>query len=251
MNARLTCLLAVLALSAAVDSARADTILNPANPGNFTREGQQPFTPAPGALTLTDTSSSDRVGFHAHDAAASPCVEVDLVATFQVVDTAPNNADAGVRFVINDGIDRAVILGAVFTVDGQRALGLASGTDLSNPASWPAFVLVDWTNPTSVRLRRTAAGDAELVELNGAAPLTPVFLSSALLPPRTRSGATVEFGAFSVEAESTVVITEFYSEQVVAIPLPATGPLLAIGIAGLIAARRRSCAAGATAVPPR
>ena len=87
-----------------------------------------------------------------------------------------------------------------------------------------------------MRLRRTAAGDAELIELNGAPPPNPVFLSKASLPPNIRAGATVEFGAFSVEAEATVVFTEFYSETVV--PEPATATLFAIGVGGLLAASR-------------
>lgn len=104
------------------------------------------------------------------------------------------------------------------------------------PANWLGFTPVDWTNPTSVRLRRTASGDAELIEVNGAPPSNPVFLSKASLPPTTRAGATVEFGAFSVESEATVVFTEFYSQTVV--PEPATATLFIIGIGGLLLASR-------------
>lgn len=103
----------LLLLWLAPATARADTILDPGNPGNFTREGQQAATPALGMLTLTDSSSSDRIGFYANDAASSSGVAVDLVATFQLIQTAPNNADTGVRLVINDGIETSVILGAV------------------------------------------------------------------------------------------------------------------------------------------
>jgi len=262
------CLLAALFFSAAPATASADTILDPSNPGNFTPDGVQTFTPLPGMLRLNDTSLSDYIGLVANDAAASPGVAVDVVATFHLLQTAPNNADAGVRIVINDGIETSVILGAVLLdldsdpfTPAQRGLALFSPVDtfgydfdtipfshsygpFDRPANWLGFISVDWINPTSVRLRRTAAGDAELIGLNGAPPPIPVFLPNASLPPKTRSGASVEFGAFSLEAEATVVFTEFYSETVV--PEPATATLFAIGIGGLlVAARRRMKSASA------
>jgi hypothetical protein len=240
---RSICLFAVLIFSAVSATARGDTILDTGNV-NFTRDGHQFFTPAPGGLTLTDTSSADFVGFFANDGDAQAGHAIDLVATFQLLQTVPNNVDTGLRLVINDGIETAAILGGIYVdldpgpfSNFALALGLAAGTNFSDPASWPAFTIVDLTNPTSVRLRRTAAGDTELIELNGAPPPNPVFLPKASLPPKTRAGATVEFGLFSLESEGTVVFTELYSETVV--PEPATATLLTIGIGGLLVAARR------------
>jgi hypothetical protein len=87
-----------------------------------------------------------------------------------------------------------------------------------------------------VRLRRTASGDAELIEVNGAAPLNPVFLPEALLPPPTRGGPSIDFGARSVEAEATVVFTEVYS---VVVPEPGSLGLMLLGILGLPLIHRR------------
>jgi hypothetical protein len=259
---RLPLLLAFAVVLVAPADARAGTILDTSNPSNFTRDGLQAFTPSPGGLTLRDTSSADYIGFFTTDSDATPGLAVDVVATFQVLQTAPNNADAGVRLVINDGIGTSVILGTVLLdLDPdpfnpyERGLALFSPVDtfgydfsatpfshsygpFDRPANWLAFTPVDWMNPTSVRLRRTAAGDAQLIEVNGVAPVSPVFLPKAALALKTRAGSTVEFGAYSVEAETTVVFTEFYSESVAAVPEPGTAVLFTLGLGGLLVARR-------------
>ncbi len=198
-------------------AAHAGTILDPQNPGNFTREGQQSFTPGT-VLRLADTSLSDFIAFFANDADARPGMEVDVVATFQVIRTSPNNADAGARLVINDGINRSVIAACV-VIGGVRGIGLLSQGLPSDPASYPVFVPVDWLAPVTVRLRRTATGDAEILEVNGVAPSPRALLTVDQAPIKTRSGNTVEFGAGSIEAECTVEYTAFRSELVAPVPL--------------------------------
>jgi hypothetical protein len=100
MNKRVTCVLAVLAMLAG--RVEAATTLDPTNPANFQREGTQGFTPG-SLLTLADQSIGDVIVFIAPDADAVAGVELDVVATFQVRFTIPNNADVGNRIAINDG----------------------------------------------------------------------------------------------------------------------------------------------------
>src|SRR6266567_1302643 len=144
-------------------------VLDPANPlANFTQEGGQGFAAAPGVLSLTDISTSDVITFFAGDPNAAPGVELDVVASFQVRSFSLANADSGVRLNINDGVENAVYLCCV-VIDGERCLALAADTNFTDASNYPAFVVADWTAPISVRFRRTALGDAEIVEVNGAA----------------------------------------------------------------------------------
>ncbi|MEX2310745.1 MAG: hypothetical protein WD738_24470 [Pirellulales bacterium] len=224
---RLTCALATLAVLALVIMApvEAATILDPQNPSNFTRDGQQNFT-AGTVLTLSDSSLSDYIAFFANDSDAGPGRDVDVVATFRVIQTAPNNADAGNRVVINDGLSRSAIAACVF-IGGVRGIGLLSTGDPSAPASYPVFVPVDWQALTSVRLRRHASGDAEIMEVNGIAPFPRALLTAGNLAGNTRAGATVEFGAASLPAEPIIEYSAFRSELV---PEPASGGIALLGM---------------------
>jgi len=67
----------------------------------------------------------------------------------------------------------------------------------------------------TVRLRRYANGDAELIEINGVAPNPRALLTVDKLPGPTRAGSTVELGAASPEAQCTVAYSVFRSERVV------------------------------------
>lgn len=109
----------------------------------------------------------------------------------------------------------------------MKGIALASGTNFGAEGnylqSW--FVPVDWTSPNpptadgrvALRLRRTAEGTGQIVEVNGAAPSPPVQLLSADLPvpQRFRTGPTVEFGCPNLEAVATAEIVAFYTESVV------------------------------------
>jgi hypothetical protein len=195
--------------------------LDPQNPtSNFTKEGGE--THAPGAvLTLTDAASSEFVSFFASDTDASPGTEIDVITTFTITQTAPNNADAGNRIVINDGASRAAIA-ACIVKNGERGIGLLAQGAASDPASYPVFVAVDWQLPTTLRLRRTASGDAELIEVNGVTPVPRAILTGTSCCGPTRGVPSVEFGARSVEAQCTVEYSAFKSEAAV---VPVAGSL--------------------------
>jgi hypothetical protein len=183
--------------------------LDPANPtANFTKEGTQSHTPG-AALRLQDVSAGDFVSLFGTDLDAAPGNEIDVTATFQITSFAPNNADVGNRIVINDGASRAAI--AACTIQNNvRGIGLLGQGLPADPASYPVFLPVDWQNaPVTVRLRRTAAGDAEIVEVNGVAPNPRALLPAAQCASNTRPNPSVEFGARSPEAECTVDYAAF------------------------------------------
>jgi hypothetical protein len=236
LKCQVACALASLAMLATQLSTplQAATVLDPQNPANFTSDGQQSFVPG-SFLRLNDTNLGDYIAFFTNDSDASPGIDVDVFATFQVIQTIPNNADTGVRVVINDGINRSAIAAATFN-NAVRGIGLLSSGSPSDPASYPVFVPVDWTAPTSIQLRRFASGDAQIMQVNGVAPSFPAFLPAAMAPPKTRSGATVEFGAASIEAQAVVDFHAFRSQR--AVPEPGSLGLLCLG--GLALLRRRT-----------
>ena len=196
--------------------------LNPADPSNFTQDGGQSFT-AGATLTLTDSSVADFIAFFAADADANAGVEVDVVATFQVTSTVPVNADVGNRIVVNDGQSHAAIAACVI-VNGVKGIGLQGAGSISDPATYPVFVAADWqAAPVTVRLRRAANGDAELIEINGVAPSPRALLAAASLAGPTRAGfGSFEFGCGSAEAQCTVAYSAYASQTVV---MPISGSI--------------------------
>jgi hypothetical protein len=199
----------------------AATTLDPNNPGLFQTEGTQLFT-AGSVLKLTDTSKSDFILFFAFDNDAAAGTDLDLIAKFRVTAGVPVNADAGNRIAINDGVAKAAIA-ACIVQNGVNGIGLYSSGSRNDPSSYPVFVPADWqAGPVTVRLRRMASGDAELIEVNGVTPSPRALLTADKAPANTRAGASVEFGSASVEAECTVEYSEFRSEKVAQ---PATGTL--------------------------
>lgn len=196
------------------------TTLDPQNPGGlFTIEGNEAFAPGT-VLTVTDAATSDFVAFFAVDMDAAAGSEIDVTTTFQVRQTTPNNADAGNRIVINDGATRAAIAACIIK-NGERGIGLLSHGNASDPAAYPVFVPVDWTAPTTIRLRRTATGDAELIEVNGVSPSPRAILAATQCPGPTRGIPSIEFGARSVEAQCTVEYSSLQSE-LAALPVALT-----------------------------
>jgi hypothetical protein len=194
--------------------AEAAIVLNPADPSNFTQEGGQTFT-AGTVLTLKDLSVSDFIAFYAADIDASPGTDVDVVATFQVRLTVPVLADVGNRVVISDGQTRSAIAACIIK-NGINGIGLFSQGSTSDPAAYPVFVPVDFQGaPVTIRLRRTATGDAELVEVNGVAPTPRALLAANLAPGPTRTFPSFEFGCASLEATCVVEYSVFRSEKVV------------------------------------
>lgn len=198
--------------------------LDPNDPigSGFRKDGTESFTPG-NVLTLSDTSVAGFVTLFANDNDAAPGFEIDVVATFQIKGPIPNNADADNRLVINDGLTRSAIA-ACIVKNTQRGIGLYSSGPVSDPNSYPVFVAVDWeTRPVTVRLRRLANGDAEIVEIDGVAPSPRALLAASQCPPQIRPGSTVEFGAAGVEAQARVEYAAFRSERVVA---PVAGGLI-------------------------
>jgi len=235
--ARASTLMAFVATICGQAQLAAALTLDPADPSNFTSEGTQDAT-AGSVLTLLDTSVSDFISFFAADSDAQAGNAVDVVATFQVLQTAPNNVDTGNRVVISDGWTSSAIAASII-LNGVRGIGLLSQGPTHDPASYPVFVPVDWqAAPVTIRLRRTATGDAELVEIDGVAPNPRALLTSDQLPGPTHLGfPSVEFGAASVEGQSIVAYSAFRSEHVV--PEPAAGSLLLALAFTLVAALRQ------------
>ncbi len=170
-------------------------------------------------LTLSDTSTNDFILFFATDHDANAGNEIDVIATFQIRQATRNNADAGNRIAINDGRIQSAIaaIAACIAKDGSLGIGLMSQGAASDPTTYPVFVPVDWqAAPVTIRLRRYANGDAELVEVNGAAPVPRALLTADKAPGPTRAGfASVEFGCASIEAKCTVEYYAFRSERAV------------------------------------
>lgn len=141
----------------------AAVILDPNSPQtNFEKDGNQAVTTGP-SLLLNDGSTNDHVGFFAADPDAASGKEVEVATTFRVLNnTTPAGVDTGLRIIITDGAATPAIASSV-TLGGIPGIAIAIGTDFNSPASYAGFVSVDWLAPVTLRFRRTAAGDAEIV----------------------------------------------------------------------------------------
>lgn len=227
MKNSVACTLAIFAVLALETAAlwpvrvEAAITLDPTNTANFKQDGTQPITPG-SVLLFDDQSVSDFCVLFANDGDAAAGVEVDLIATFKVRVTTRVNADVGSRVVINDGQNKAAIAECIFQ-NGLPGIGLYSSGPTTDAASYPVFVAADWlAAPVTVRLRRYANGDAELVEVNGIAPSPRALLTADKAPGPTHTFSTVEFGCASPEARTTVEYSAFRSERVV---IPVAGKL--------------------------
>ena len=161
-----------------------------------------------------------------------------VVATFQIRSFTPSGADTGFRFIINDGQLRAAVVTCAI-LNGQRVLALAGAGAPNDPATYLASTLVDWSGGiVRLRLRRSAEGGTELVEVNGVTPNPRVFLSGDQVTNRTRAGPTFEIGCMSPESLVDVDLTEFYAELHTAstdqrgLPRPVDDPAMANAIGG-------------------
>jgi hypothetical protein len=194
--------------------AKGATVLDPTNPSNFKQDGTQTATPGT-VLTLQDASNGDIILLFAPDPDAAAGIDLDVVATFQMINPSPENADAGNRLVINDGVTRAAIASCIFQKN-IPGMGLYSSGPTKDQASYPVFVPVDWVAaPCAIRLRRWANGDAELIEINGTPPTPRALLTADKAAGPTPAFFTVEFGCASPEAMTTVEYSAFRSERVV------------------------------------
>ena len=159
--------------------------------------GSQFISTGPDTLAFSDADIGDVNTLHKSNPCAGPGLEVDVVATFQIRSVTPNGPDTGFRVIINDGQLKAAVLTCAI-LNNQRVLALAGAGAPGDPATYLASTIVNWgADRVRVRLRRSADGGAELVEVNGVAPNPRVFLSGDLVSNRTRVGATFEIGCMS------------------------------------------------------
>lgn len=216
------CAALTVAMTLSFSPAHAETTLDPQNPSNFKQDGSQVATPG-SVLTLADNSVGDIILLFATDPDAAAGVDLDIVTTFQLVNPIPANADAGNRVVINDGVSRSAIASCIFK-NNVPGIGLYSGGPTTNQASYPVFVPIDWVAATvTIRLRRYANGDAELMDVNGVPPAPRALLTADHAPAPTHVLFTVEFGAASPEAMCTVLYSAFRSVRSQVTPtLPVT-----------------------------
>src|SRR3972149_1243025 len=97
----------------------------------WTKEGGQAIITSSFAINFNDTSENDlaRLYMSAPDAAKGN--SFDLFASFQVGAFLQDGADTGVRFIINDGVDRSAIAAATINAAGEKGLALAKGYNYS------------------------------------------------------------------------------------------------------------------------
>jgi hypothetical protein len=184
--------------------------LDPNNPeANFEKDGNQVAAPG-NALLLTDSNNTDHIGFFAVDPGATTGEDVDVAASFQVLNnTTPAGVDVGLRVIITDGVTSAIA--ACVTLGGVPGIGIAIGTDFNSGGNYGAFVQVDWLAPVSLRFRRTATGDAEIIEVNGVPPSPRAIVPAVALPGAVRATPSVGFGLFSDSAVTTAAFNQFSS----------------------------------------
>ena len=188
--------------------------LDPTNPlAAFEKDGNQGVTPGP-VMLLTDADTNDHVGFYAADADAGPGKEVEVTATFRIQSNAlPSGVDTGMRVVITDGAVTSAIVSCV-TLGGVPGVAIALGSNFSSAGNYAAFVPADWLNPISLKLRRTASGDAEIVEVNLTPPSPRAIVSAPSLAAPVRALPSIGFGLFADAAITTVELSQFSSRAV-------------------------------------
>ena len=191
------------------------------DPSMWTVDGGQAPIFAPTVVLFADASAADISGLLVQSPYAAAGSAVDLVATLQVTPQVPNGVDAGFQLAINDGASANSAVLACLLIGGVPHLGLVSNGNRDELGAYPAVVLADWiTQPITARLRRTAEGGAELVEINAQALEPRPSLPPGWLAPPTRAGTTFEFGCFSGPAILNAQVTELYVETVAPAAIP-------------------------------
>lgn len=188
-------------------------VLNPADISSFTVIGNQQPTVG-GAVIFNDASQTDVSGLSATDADAATGVELDLTAKFQVSPQTTDGVDAGFQLTISDGTANRAAIAACIVVNGVPHIGLVSTGARDALTTYPAFIAAEWqAAPLTLKLRRTAEGGVQLLELNGAPPATRTELLPQQAAPRTRPGNLAEFGCFSGPATLTAQVDSFMTER--------------------------------------
>ena len=189
-------------------------ILDPNSPQtNFEKDGNQGAVPGV-ALTLNDGATNDHIAFYGADADAGPGKEVEVAIAFRHISSdSPNGVETGMRLVITDGASTAAVVSCV-TLAGSPGIAISVGQNFAGAENYAAFVPVDWLSPTTVKFRRTATGDAEIVEVNGVPPSPRAIVPGGILPGPTRGAPSVGFGLFADPGVATVEVNQFSSRAV-------------------------------------
>lgn len=186
--------------------------LNPADISNFTVVGNQPPITGP-TLRFEDQDPNDVSGLFANDPDAAAGADEDLTVEFQATPGATDGVDAGFQVAMNDGVNRSAIAACIL-VNNIPHIGLVSVGPRDQLATYPAFVQAEWQAASlRVKLRRTADGGVQLLELNGAAPALRTELLPQQAPGRTRDGTTAELGCFSAKASISVEVKSYFTER--------------------------------------
>jgi hypothetical protein len=191
--------------------------LNPGDISSFTLRGNQPPT-AGGTLIFDDEDPANISGLVATDPDAATGIELDLEATFQVSPIGPWGVDVGFQVAINDGPSNRCAIAACIVIQGVPHIALVGQGQRNLLTTYPAFIVAEWqASPLSIKLRRTAEGGAQLLEINGAPPSARVeLLASQVATPGSgggSSGTTAELGCFSAPAIVAAEVQSFSTRR--------------------------------------
>lgn len=203
----------VVPLHAATSGGQISVRLDPADISNFTVFGNQ--RPATGAvLRFSDADAADVSALFAADPGAATGNELDLTATFQVQPQILDGVDADFQLVINDGPSGRAAIAACILVNGVPHIGLVGPGPRDTLAAYPAFIAAEWqAAQLTLKIRRTADGGVQILEINGAPPAVRTELLGPQTAQRVRAEVTSELGCYSVKGTVAAEVSSFFTER--------------------------------------